>query len=276
MNVSKGTPRVEIESTQSGVEAEQRLPRRGLLAAGIGGAAVSLLPFFSGRASATTPPATDESTTTTAPPRQPTADDTSLLAAALQIELTVEGLYRQAIGGVAGWTEQQANLMTTLRQAHLAYANSLSGLLGAALQIELTVEGLYRQAIAGVSGWTEQQAAVMTTLRQAHLAYANSLSGLLGKSAPSTRSEELFDEWKSEFSGSTDDVLLKASDLESALVATHLDLLASLQGTNGAALIASIQVAEARHATALRHLAGVDEEAELLVDEQAESLLGAG
>ncbi|MEN9643874.1 MAG: hypothetical protein RL238_543 [Actinomycetota bacterium] len=226
MNVSKGTPRVEIESTQSGVEAEQRLPRRGLLAAGIGGAAVSLLPFFSGRASATTPPATDESTTTTAPPRRPTADDTALLAAAMQTELTVEGLYRQAIGGV--------------------------------------------------SGWTEQQAAVMTTLRQAHLAYANSLSGLLGKSAPSTRSEELFDEWKSSFSGSTEDVLLTASDLESALVATHLDLLASLQGTNGAALIASIQVAESRHVTALRNLAGVTDEAELLVDEEAESLLGAG
>ena len=226
MNVSKGTPRVEIESTQSGVEAEQRLPRRGLLAAGIGGAAVSLLPFFSGRASATTPPATDGRTTTTAPPRQPTADDATLL--------------------------------------------------GAALQIELTVEGLYRQAIAGVSGWSEQQAAVMTTLRQAHLAYANSLSGLLGKSAPSTRSEELFDEWKSAFTGSTDDVLLTASDLESTLVATHLDVLAKLQGTNGAALVASIQVAESRHVTALRHLAGVTDEAELLVDEEAESLLGAG
>ncbi len=226
MNVSKGTPRVEIESTQSGVEAEQRLPRRGLLAAGIGGAAVSLLPFFSGRASATTPPATDESTTTTAPPRRPTDDDVALLAAALQIELTVEGLYRQAISAVAGWTEAQAALMTTLRQAHLAYSNSLSG--------------------------------------------------LLGKSAPSTRSEELFAEWESSFSGSTDDVLAKAADLESSLVATHLDVLAKLQGTNGAALVASIQVAEARHVTALRHLAGVADEAELLVDEEAASLLGAG
>ncbi|MFM2077044.1 MAG: hypothetical protein RJA49_934, partial [Actinomycetota bacterium] len=86
MNVSKGTPRVEIESTQSGVEVAQRLPRRGLLAAGIGGVAVSLLPFLSGRASATTPP-TDASTTTTAPPKRPTDDDTALLGFALQAEL---------------------------------------------------------------------------------------------------------------------------------------------------------------------------------------------
>jgi Ferritin-like domain len=227
MNVSKGTPRVEIESTQSGVEAEQRLPRRGLLAAGIGGAAVSLLPFFSGRASATTPPATDESTTTTVPPRRPTDDDVTLLAAALQIELTVEGLYRQAISEVAGWTEAQAAVMTTLRQAH-------------------------------------------------HREFDLQRSGLLGKSAPSTRSEELFDEWKSDFSGSTDEVLAKAAELESTLVATHLDVLAKLQGTNGAALVASIQVAEARHVTALRDLAGVTDEAELLVDEEAASLLGAG
>lgn len=225
MNVSKGTPRVEIESTQSGVEAGQRLPRRGLLAAGIGGAAVSLLPFLSGRAAATTPP-TDGNTTTTAPPRRPSDDDVALLEFALQAELTVEGLYRLAV------TE--------------------------------------------VSGWTDEQATVMTTLRQSHLAYANSFSGLLGTSAPATRSEELFDELRNDFSGDIADVIVAASDLESAMVATHLDVIAKLQGTNGAALCASIVVAEARHVTALRDLAGVTEEGDLLVDEEAESLLGAG
>lgn len=224
MNVSKGTPRVEIESTQSGVADEQRLPRRGLLAAGIGGAAVSLLPFLSGRAGASA--STTTAASTTAPPRRPSEDDTALLAQMLQIELTAEGLYLEAINGVAGWTEEQATVMFTLRQAHLAYANSLSG--------------------------------------------------LLGKSAPSTRSEEIFSEWKSQFRGSTEDVLTKASELESSLVASHLDLLAKLQGTNGAALIASIVVAEARHSTALLDLAGVTDEGELLVDTEADSLLGNG
>lgn len=224
MNVSKGTPRVEIESTQSGVADEQRLPRRGLLAAGIGGAAVSLLPFLSGRASAsasttTVPP-------TTAPPRRPSEDDTALLAQMLQIELTAQGLYVEAIGGVDGWTDDEATVMTTLRQAHLAYANSYSG--------------------------------------------------LLGKSAPSTRAEELFNQWKSDFRGSTADVLKKAAELESSLVASHLDMLGKLQGTNGAALAASIAVAEARHSTVLLDLAGVTDEGDLLVDNESDSLLGNG
>jgi hypothetical protein len=59
-------------------------------------------------------------------------------------------------------------------------------------------------------------------------------------------------------------------------VATHLDLLAKLQGVNGAALVASIQISEARHVTALRTLAGITDEAELLVDTEADSLQGAG
>jgi hypothetical protein len=224
MNVSKGTPRVEIESTQSGVEVAQRLPRRGLLVAGIGGVAVSLLPFLSGRASATTPPTA--ASTTTAPPKRPTDGDTEML--------------------------------------------------GFALQAELTAQGLYAATIDGVKGWTEDQLTVLTTLRQAHLAFGNSLSGLLGRSAPGTRSQALFDEWKAGFTGDNNDVLLKAAELESALVATYLDMLAKLQGVNGAALVASIQVSEARHVTILRTMAGVTDVGELLVDTEADSLQGAG
>jgi hypothetical protein len=215
---------VEIESTQSGVEVAQRLPRRGILAAGIGGAAVSLLPFLSGRASATTPP--PAASTTTAPPKRPTTDDTSLL--------------------------------------------------GFALQAELTAESLYAAGIAGVQGWSDEQAAVMTTLRQAHLAFGNAFSGLLGSAGAPTRNDDLFNQWTSKFSGSADDVLKAAADLESSLVATHLDMLGKLQGVNGAALSASVQISEARHVTVLRTLAGVTDEAELLVDNEADSLQGAG
>jgi hypothetical protein len=216
---------VEIEVTQSGVEAERRLPRRGILAAGIGGAALSLLPFLSGRASASaTTDSTPGSTTTTAPPLRPTDDDVTLLAYAQQLELTAAGLYQAAISGVAGWSDVQATVMTEMREAHLAYGNTLSG--------------------------------------------------LLGKSAPSTRSEELFAQWKSKFTGGTDDVLKAAAELESAAVATHLDLLAKLQGVNGTVAVASIQVAEARHCTALLDLAGSTDLSELLVDTEADSLLG--
>jgi hypothetical protein len=220
---------VEIEVTQSGVEAEQRrLPRRGILVAGIGGAALSLLPFLSGRANAstTTDSTPAESTTTTAPPLRPTDDDITLLAAAQQFELTAAGLYAAAIAGVAGWDATQA--------------------------------------------------AVMTEMREAHLAFGNTLSGLLGKSAPGTQSQELFDQWKSQFGGSTDDVLKAAATLESAAVASYLEMLAKLQGVNGAATVASIQIAEARHCTALLDLAGATELSDLLVDVEADSLLGNG
>jgi rubrerythrin len=140
--------------------------------------------------------------------------------------------------------------------------------------MELTIEGLYRTAITQVKGWTDEQATVITTLRQSHLAFANSFSGLLGKSAPSTRSEEIFDAWKAEFAGDIADILLSAADLESSAVATYLDMLAKLQGINGAALVASIQIAEARHTTLLRNLAGTTEPGELLADIEADSLLG--
>ena len=93
------------------------------------GAAVSLLPFLGGRASASSTTG-DRSTTTTVPPKRPTDDDVALLAAALEIELTAQGLYSRAISSVDGWTDAQATVMTTLRQAHLAFGNSLSGLLG--------------------------------------------------------------------------------------------------------------------------------------------------
>lgn len=220
---------MEIEVTQSGVEVEhRRLPRRGLLAAGIGGAALSLLPFLSGRASAsaTTDSTPEESTTTTAPPLRPTDEDVAMLSLALRAELTASGLYEAAIVGVKGWTDVQASLMNEMRESHLAYANTLSG--------------------------------------------------LLGKAAPSTRSQELFDEWKSRFEGNTADVLVVAAELESSLVATYLDMLAKLQGVNGAAAVASIVVPEARASTALLDLAETSDLAQLLVDVEADSLLGAG
>lgn len=217
---------MDIDVTQSCVEVEQRFPRRGILAAGVGGAALSLLPFLSGRANASASTTTQGTTTTSAPPRRPTDDDTSLL--------------------------------------------------NFAQQVELTALALYDEAIAGVKSWSPEQATVMTTLRQSHNAYANAISGLLGRNAANTPDQDLFNGLRSKFTGKPKDVLLAAALLESAAVATHLDVLAKLQGVNGAALVASIEVAEARHATVLRDLAGVTDESSLLVDVEADSLLGNG
>ena len=188
---------MEIEVTEPGEHAatssaRHRVGRRAFLGAGAGGAALSLLPFLSGRAAASA--TTDESTTTaaTTPPQRPTADD------------------------------------------------------------------------------------VVTFIRDAHRAYAQSLSGMLGRSAPNNMSQELFDGLRSDFVGDVAGVLAAAQAFESSAVATHGDVIAKLQGTDGAALLASIQIAEARFCTALADLAGDTDPVTLLVDEEAESLVGRG
>lgn len=107
--------------------------RRRLLGIGLGGAAVSLLPFLSGRVSATTPPnSTPDSTavpTTTAPPKRPTTDDVSLLGFAQGIELAARNLYDVALG-VEGFDDSTRAVLATIRESHESYATSLSGLLG--------------------------------------------------------------------------------------------------------------------------------------------------
>jgi hypothetical protein len=222
---------VDNEVTQTGVEMEQRSSRRGLIAAGVGGAALSLLPFLSGRADAadtttTASPTTEGSTTTSAPPKRPTDSDTALLATAQKAEFTALALYDLALARVKGWSPEQTTLMTTLGGSHQAYANAFSG--------------------------------------------------MLGRVAPNVPDETILGKFDSTFSGSPADVLKAAAELESALVATHLDILGQLQGVNGATQIAAIVSAEARHVTALRDLAGSTELSDLLVDKEAASLLGNG
>jgi hypothetical protein len=218
---------VDNEVTQTGVEMEQRSSRRGLIAAGVGGAALSLLPFLSGRADAAdTTTTADSTTTTTTPPKRPTDSDIPLLAAAQKAEFTAQALYGLAINRVKGWSPEQATVMTTLAGSHQAYANAFSG--------------------------------------------------MLGRVAPNAADETILGKFDSSFTGSTDDVLKAAATLESALVATHLDILGQLQGVNGATQIAAIVSAEARHVTVLRDLAGSTTLSDLLVDKEAASLLGNG
>ena len=66
-----------------------------------------------------------------------------------------------------------------------------------------------------------------------------------------------------------------AYSLESTAVATHLDVLGQLQGTDGASLIASILIVEARHGTVLGYLNGATDLDALLVDEEADALAPA-
>ena len=143
--VSKGS-RVEIEVTQAGpAAASPRIGRRHVLGAGVGGAALSLLPFLAGRAQASA-----GDTTTTAPPLPPTDADVALLGQAQQIELTFVDLFETAIAA-ADWSDDEAAVMVEFREAHKEYAAALSALLGRHAP-NTPSESLMGSLVAGFSG----------------------------------------------------------------------------------------------------------------------------
>lgn len=201
--------------------------RRRLLGIGLGGAALSLLPFLMGRASATTTTGstsdTTPTTTTTAPAKRPSTEDVTLLGFAQSVELAARDLYDVALG---------------------------------------------------TSGFDADQRAVIATIRESHDAYAASLSAILGRLAPQTPNP-VVDSLSSSFAGETSTVLAAAYTLESTAVATHTDILGKLQGTDGATLIASILIVEARHGTVLAYLNGKTELDDLLVNDEADALTPA-
>jgi hypothetical protein len=148
-------------------------------------------------------------------------------------------------------------------------------LLGEAQQLELTAVALYDVAI-GVGGWSDTEAAAMVFMREAHEAYAQALSGLLGRAAPGVASEKLFEALRANFTGSPADMLESAAMLESSAVATHAEVLDGLEGIDGAKLVASIFINEARFSTVLADLAGKTDTSDLLVDTEEPSLVGQG
>ena len=125
-------------------------------------------------------------------------------------------------------------------------------LLAFAETIELAARDLYQASIdAGVDDET------IALLRDNHEAYADVLSGILGINAPGRPDVRLFDELESSFAvGNVTAAAEAGYALESRLVATYTDMLRSLEGTDGAEMVASILVVEARNCTVLADLAG--------------------
>jgi hypothetical protein len=202
--------------------------RRRLLGIGLGGAAVSLLPWLVGRASATTTTsATSDSTattTTTNPPQRPSDDDVELLGFAQTVEIAAFRLYEEALA---------------------------------------------------TDNFSDEERAVIAAFHDAHQAYAQSLSGFLGRDAPQVLNP-VYDEMLDAFGGDKASVLAAAYDLESVAVATHTDILDQLQGTDGAALIASILIVEAAHGTVLADIAGETDLDILLVKTESDALAPVG
>jgi hypothetical protein len=119
-------------------------------------------------------------------------------------------------------------------------------LLAFAQEAELAVHDLY-QAALDKGGYAEDEAAMIAMFGEHHLGYAQSIGGLLGAAAPNARNESLYRQFVNALTGgAASNRVLQA--LENTLATTHTDLLAQLEGTDGANLVASIITVEARHA----------------------------
>ena len=119
-------------------------------------------------------------------------------------------------------------------------------LLDFALSAELSVHDLYVKAIdSGMLSADEN--VLMEMFSEHHKSYAQSLNGLLGKTATNTRNEALYSTYAGQLvSAQAMNRVLQS--VENTMVATHTDILSSLQGLDGATLVASIITVEARHA----------------------------
>jgi Ferritin-like domain len=146
----------------------------------------------------------------------------------------------------------------------------------AALQgLELAARDLYQVALdAGAS----DDGGVLATLRANHQGYANLISGLIGGSAPQAPDEALFDQFSSDFDSSDVDAVAAAGyEFESSAVATHLDALGELEGTDGAKTVASIAIVESRHCAVLADLGDMGDDLDALLDNDASPfVLGEG
>jgi hypothetical protein len=127
-------------------------------------------------------------------------------------------------------------------------------LLASAQATALATRDLYQAAVA--AGATGDHTATFVSLAAHHDAYAQAISSLIGRAAPQARDDEIFSANKSDFESDATTAALAAHTLENSLVAAHTELVGSLEGTEGAALIASMVVIESRHVVALATIAG--------------------
>lgn len=145
-------------------------------------------------------------------------------------------------------------------------------LLGFVQGAEMAAAVLYAKSL-GITSATDTQHKVLAVAAQSHKSYGQALAGFLGRSAPNAVDQSVVDTFASEFdSGDLDRIIAVARKLESTLVATHIDVIGKLQGTDAANLLASIVTIEGRHGTVLADMAGAKGLADLLVEVEAEKL----
>lgn len=264
------TPAVELGAPQ----AKAHLARRNLLAAGIGGVAASLLPSLMGRAGASTP---DDSggggsggsgpdETSPDASTENTTDDTG----GINADGGITGITEDSAGGPSTSAAPATTTSVSPQRPTDADVDRLDFLQGA----EIAARELYDIALKSPA-LSEDQRLVLTAIGQAHRSYGQSLSGLLGREASNTANDELFSSMSSSFGGPVDGVIAAAYDLENSLVATHLDVIGQLEGTDAIELLAAVVTIEGRHGVVLADMAGTTELDDLLVAEEADAMAPA-
>ena len=135
--------------------------------------------------------------------------------------------------------------------------------------IELAMTALYTKASAAAG---KDLKVVLDLFGGHHLAYAQTLAGLLGRSAATTQNASFYTAFLSAASsGSYAEIAGTFLSLENSLVKTHLGVLGTITGTDGAQLVASIISVQGRHAAVLASLAGKNGLGDIL-DNAAEPL----
>jgi hypothetical protein len=210
-------------------EPQPSTARRRLIGAGLVGLAGSLVPRLAGSAGASSDTTTGDTTT---------GDSTTAA--------TTEGTQ-------ATTTTAPPKQPTPGDVELLSFAQS----------IELAAAELYATAL-GSGSLGEKTTEIVQTIHQAHVSYGQSLNALLGRKAPGQSLGSLVDGNSDAFGGSNAAFLEAARQLENTAVATHTDLIADIEGTDGAQLIASVVLAEARFGLALADLAGETDLAKLV------------
>lgn len=128
-------------------------------------------------------------------------------------------------------------------------------LLGFANAAEFAARDLYALAAASAV-FSDDEKTVLVGFHDHHRAAAQALAGMAGSVATNEPATVVLDIFRSRVGGSDKSAILETlRELENTLAATHLSLVGTLEGTGGAALVASILNVEARQSATLALLA---------------------
>lgn len=177
------------------------------------------------------------------------------------------------VAGLAGAAVAMLSAQTTLAASEKANQPTPADteLLGAALGLELAARDLYRARLAANS--SGDLAVAVGVMAENHEAYAQAIAGATGLSAgDDVRDDDVFDSLSEDFTGGG--FAAAAHGLEQTAVATHTALLGEYESSDAISLTTSILVTEARHATVLAAVLGVDDLDTLFGNDQSALELG--